>query len=248
MDPLWWWIILILLLGAVTLLLLYFCKVLLKSQSSSNSKSQENDVRDIDDLTNIERKYPAIGSTTIVFQNEVVPKKTHRRGSSVSVNPRKNSLLLVDVHESISDCYLYSVDDIINEVKAESANELRRGSFAYEGSSSRRMSRKSSLKSELTSKDDIEKEFLTVLQEVTDEATTIEREIDCFLGEIKNLTFYDIMERLIRLGLVLSHLECKEDELRKRKKETLKYIDKCKEKLNSKISGNRTYVDHCFPD
>lgn len=74
------------------------------------------------------------------------------------------------------------------------------------------------------------------MADIEEDVHKIDYEINYFLGNGKNLKYYEINERLIRLSMALSDLHCGSDELRKIKKEVQIYINQCKDKLNSKVA------------
>ncbi|XP_019771352.2 uncharacterized protein LOC109545238 [Dendroctonus ponderosae] len=212
---------------------------------------------DVEDLTSIEKNLAEF-HPRITFVNEfgATPfrKESTSSGSPRSVKKRKGSLL-TDVHESIETEFgsFYSIEDIMEDLNSEKEEKKggdllpRRFSLVTEGmrrNSSAALPRKFSLKPEsrdessdsLNYADPLTIETSASIAQLDDQARRIEYEIDYFLGNSKNLKFYELNEKLIRVNLALSELECSNEELRSQKKELQTYIAHCKDKLNSKVA------------
>ncbi|XP_050299784.1 uncharacterized protein LOC126738462 [Anthonomus grandis grandis] len=256
MDPLLWWVILVCLISLITALSFYLLynlsvdyfkqKNTTKRRKTSKLSKYKFERTDVEDLTSIEKNYQHF-NPKITFVSEVEFKPQAPKVGKV--RSRKGSLL-PDIHEN-SSCQgsLYSVEDIMSEVNNDRRNsELlpRRFSLVTEGM------RKNSLAStsgKFTLKPDYNNESTDTLDcldpttietkrniaNIEDDVQKTEYEITYFMGASRNLKFYEINEKLIRLNMALSELDCCSEELRRRKKEVQGYIGRCKEQLNSKV-------------
>lgn len=91
-------------------------------------------------------------------------------------------------------------------------------------------------KETINSQDQAKCETMQKISDIEDEAFKVDYEIGYFIGTTRNLKFFEINDKLIRLSLALTSLNCDGEELRKKKREVQRYINKCKEKLNTKVA------------
>ncbi|CAG9773735.1 unnamed protein product [Ceutorhynchus assimilis] len=247
MGPVIWWFIFVCLVVLITVLSLHLCCTVYQDNFRNNNKTKSitlnkykfarTDVEDLTRMENFENYNPKIQ-----FVNEVESPSVSKPNTPRMSRQRKGSLL-PDIHE-ISD---YSVEDLISESLARRNSEVlpRRFSLITEGmrkNSSAALPRRFSLKSEagkscdtLECLDPITIETKRDINNIEEEAQKIDSEIDYFLGASRNLKFFEINEKLIRLSLALSDLDCTSEELRTLKRAAQGYINGCKEKLNNKV-------------
>lgn len=87
----------------------------------------------------------------------------------------------------------------------------------------------------INSQDQAKLEIMHKISDIEDQAFKIDYEIGYFIGTTRNLKFFEINDKLIRLSMALTSLDCDGEEMRKKKREVQRYITKCKEKLNAKV-------------
>lgn len=254
MEPLVWWVLLFALIILITAFSLHLCFNLLSAKTRAKLPKltrYQFEKTDVEDLTSIEKNLTDF-HPHFSFVDEFGATPSPR-----SAKRRKGSLL-TDVHESVEKLgSFYSLEDIMEDLVprrfslvTEGANEflqffgqlfsflivsepgMRRNSLA---ALPRRFSLKPESRATLNYADPLTIETLTRIAHLDDQTRGIEYEIDYFFGHSKNLKFYELNEKLIRVNLALSELECNE-ELRHRKRELQSFIAQCKDKLNGKVA------------
>ncbi|XP_066140576.1 uncharacterized protein [Euwallacea fornicatus] len=253
MDPLLWWLVLIVLITVITVLSLYLCYTVfsgifkLRANVPRRLPKYCADKTDVEDLTEITSSHQ---ENRISFVNEFycfAGAPLEKPTSSKFLKLRKASLL-TDIHED-SSCFrgAYSVEDVMNERRGSEVQ--RRCSIVTEGM---RRNSMANIPHTLTLMPDTQAaqstetldgidpavvECLQKIDDIEDQAYKIDYEIAYFIGEGgRNLRFYEINNKLIMLGLALTTVGVSSEHLRKRKKEVLNLINKCKERLNDKAN------------
>ncbi|XP_066246571.1 uncharacterized protein [Euwallacea similis] len=243
MDSLLWWLVLIALIIVITVLSLYLCCSVL----SGIFKIRANIRTDVEDLTNITSYH---NNDKILFVNEfycIAGGPLEEAKPSKFTKLRKASLLM-DIHEDSSSFRgAYSVENIMTERRGSELQRrcsivteaMRRNSMANIPHTLTLMSETQVTQSTETL-DAIDPAIVECLQKIDDieeQAYKIDYEIGYFIGgEGRNLRFYEINNRLIMLSLALTAVGASTEDLRKRKKEVLSFVNQCKERLSNKAN------------
>ncbi|KAJ8957446.1 hypothetical protein NQ318_004926 [Aromia moschata] len=78
---------------------------------------------------------------------------------------------------------------------------------------------------------------IDVLKEINwieEETKKVEAELNYFIGSTNDVKFYEINEKFLRLMIALCDIHCETEDLRRKKRETLEYIENCQKKLKEK--------------
>lgn len=239
MGPLVYWVLFSVLVALLVIFLSYFvfsiivdvCLVDAEGSDKQASEGEDNcrlnkyyfDRHDVEDLTRIQGNFKTV-LPNLTLTNEVersnvdclLKKKNHRYSSLSNIDEEDGSKRSLDYLNSTS-----SIHSIVSEENVQ---------YTPEGNT-----KISQSVDDLEFCDPMGIDVLKEFHKIEEEAKKIDKDLDYFIGSTSDVKYYEINEALLRLMISLCDISFESDELRKKKSETLEYIEECQRKLKAKV-------------
>ncbi|KAJ8979406.1 hypothetical protein NQ317_015836 [Molorchus minor] len=189
---------------------------------------------DVEDLTRIQGDFKTI-LPKLTITNEVSTAGVDRLLKRKEIKPEDATVSsLSDINEEEAS---KSIDDVCSESvrSTTSAYSITTEDIEHDFKISKGVSR---------SVDDLEFcdpraiDFLKDIERIKEDTRNAEREVDYFVGNTNSVKFYEINEKFLKLMITLSNIVCDTEELRRKKSETLEFIESCQRKLKEKVKEN----------